>query len=312
MRRLPYLAVGIATVLASILPSAALAAPPEPNLHSNVPAHDMELAKKVQVRGDRGGAKPQRSSPTLATGTLADTYSGPKYAILIGISNYPGTSSDLALCDEDALDMRDALVNKYGFTYDHIYMLLDREAGEPVIAGSLPATRQNIFDKIAQVKSVVDGQGGGEVVFFYSGHGGRAKADDGDTELVDECIWSYNGNSFDAIWDGELATAFYGWKADRLVFIFDSCYSGGMTDLAGAGRIVAMASTENALSYELSNLGNGEFTYWMIQQGMSALLADTKPQEGKVSVEEAFDYAKLNCRYDSPTASDLFTKDMLP
>ena len=101
----------------------------------------------------------------------------------------------------------------------------------------------------------------------------------------------------------------YGGNATKLTVV-------DVTDLAKPGRIITMASTENTLSYEFSSLGNGEFTYYMIQKGMYGFLAD-KYDDGAdlipdVTVEEAWDYAKLNCRYDSITISDGFENDLLP
>ena len=153
-----------------------------------------------------------------------------------------------------------------------------------------------------------------EVVFFYSGHGGRGKANDFDREVTDECIWVHDGSSLVPIWDGELAAEFSTCKSNRITFIFDSCYAGGMTDLKGNGRIVAMASTENTLSYELSDIENGEFTYWMIQLGMYLHEADKFDSISNVfdvTVEEAWDYSKLNCKYDSVVISDGFANDLL-
>ncbi len=93
-------------------------------------------------------------------------------------------------------------------------------------------------------------------------------------------------------------------------------YAGGMTDLKGTGRIVAMASTENTLSAEYASLSNGEFTYYMVDKGMIDYLADKYDDLSDdipdVTIEESWDYAKLFCRYDSITISDNFTNDLLP
>jgi len=270
-----------------------------------VPARDVELARKVQIKGEKGSGKPPRTTPQAATGELGEGASGKKFAIVVGISNYPGTANDLEYCDDDARDMIAAL-NGYGF--DSITPFIDSEDSSKMVA-----TRTNIITAIEDLAGQV--YLGDEVVFFFSGHGGRGRADDYDSEKIDECIWVHDSGSLVPIWDGELAALFQNFDTDRIVFIFDSCYAGGMNDLKAAGRIVAMASTENSLSYELSNLGNGEFTYNMIEQGMISHLADKYDSiKGyyDVTIEEAWDYAKLNCRYDSITLSDSFTGDLLP
>jgi hypothetical protein len=88
-----------------------------------------------------------------------------------------------------------------------------------------------------------------------------------------------------------------------------------MTDLKKDGRIVAMASTETTLSYEMSSLANGEFTYYMIDKGIVGGYAekyDSIVGQSDITIEEAWDYAKLNCRSDSITLSDSFVNDLLP
>jgi hypothetical protein len=302
------LAISVSIALLFLLVNATgIAAESNKDGSSPVFARDVELAKKIQVERGKGSAKPPKTTTTYAsTGNIGAEITGSKYAIVIGISNYPGTNNDLELCDDDANDVLDALVDTYHFDAANIIKLIDSENDSEMVA-----TRDSIFNAIDEIKGQV--VAGDEVVFFFSGHGGRGKADDNDKEVIDECIWAHNGSSsLLPIWDGELATAFSGFETDRIIFIFDSCYAGGMTDLAGPGRVVAMASTENSLSYEISGIGNGEFTYYMIDQGiLSGLLAD-KNTDGAVTVEEAWDYAKLNCRYDSVTISDSFPDDLLP
>ena len=88
-----------------------------------------------------------------------------------------------------------------------------------------------------------------------------------------------------------------------------------MTDLKATGRVVAMASAETSLSYEWSSLNNGEFTYYMIEQGMTAGKADKYdniPGVPDVTIEEAYDYAKANRIRNTPTISDSFVNDLLP
>ena len=278
--------------------------------HNPVYATDVELAMKITVDGTPKAApadKPQGNKPGktagAATGTLGSTVSGNRYAIIIGISDYPGTGSDLQYSDDDARDVYSALTGNYSFAAANIISLIDQGA-----------TRANIISAIETIGGLATTND--EVVFFFSGHGGRGKANDGDSEATDECIWAHEGGKLVPIWDGELRDAFAGYNTSRIVFIFDSCYSGGMTDLAATGRVIAMASAENSLSYEWGGLiSNGEFTYYMIEQGMTLGLAekpDNTPGVTDVTVEEAFDYAKANRMRNTPTISDNFQYDLLP
>jgi hypothetical protein len=292
----------------SVMPGVASA---KENAHAfkAVPAKDIELVKKGTLHGppaNAGGGKKQNVG--TATGVLGEPCSGNKYAVIIGISDYPGTSNDLEYGDDDALTMKDVLLSVYGFPSENVITLVDSQA-----------TAQNIQDKVNTIKdSEVSGD---EVVFFFSGHGAKGVANDGDKEKIDESIvcWG-DGETFAYIWDGQLKDWFAGFDTSRIIFIFDSCLSGGMTDLAGPGRIINMASTETGYSYELDSLQHGEFTYYFVEKGIGEGQADIYDHNGDsilnqnadVVVEEAFDYTKANCQYDKPTISDNFSYDLQP
>ncbi|MEM3536361.1 MAG: caspase family protein [Candidatus Bathyarchaeia archaeon] len=221
-----------------------------------------------------------------------------RWAVIIGISDYYGTANDLQYCDDDAKDFYNALVNKYGYLADHITMLIDSQA-----------TKANILAAISWLRS---NEGpGDEVIFFYSGHGTYSTYDvDGDGEKRDECIIPWECSSSYLIWDGNLKAEFSTFESTRILFYFDSCYAGGMTDLAGTGRLICMACKETQTSLESSTWKNGQFTYYFVDQGMLAGKADAN-NDGVVTCEEAFDYAKARCSRQTPTISDAFTNDML-
>jgi hypothetical protein len=277
--------------------------------HKPVPATDVVLVKKVTLKGGHPGGGGRKKSAEAATGFLGARCTGTKYAIVIGISDYPGDSSDLEYADDDADEMASVLVSAYGFDAVNITVLENGSANDTAIMGA-----------IAAVEAQADSDD--EVVFFFSGHGMSGKADDGDGEKVDEAIVSQNeaGDEFVPIWDGELEKAFAGFKTDRIVFIFDSCLAGGMDDLEGTDRVVLMACAEHGYSYEGDQWGNGEFTYYLAQYGIGLGEAnihdyddDHKLSEpDQVTAEEAFDYAKANCRFDRPVIADSFADDLLP
>jgi hypothetical protein len=100
----------------------------------------------------------------------------------------------------------------------------------------------------------------------------------------------------------------------RIVFIFDSCLSGGMAVLKGTNRVVNMACSATGLSYEGATWGggHGQFTWYFAEEGMYNQKADVKPIDTKVTVEEAFDYAKSKCVSQSPVIADGFANDLLP
>ena len=288
----------VALLLLAISTPAVLAKSDGPG---QVNATDVQIVKKVTLKGPaaRGG----KTAPTAATGILGNLTQGAKYAIVIGINDYPGSGSDLQYTVADADEMKYVLLNTYEF--DYVIELTNTNA-----------TRTAIYEAINTIKGVAES--GDEVVFFFSGHGAKGKADDGDKNNVDQSIVVQEvvqGTlQFAFIWDGELVQWFSGFPTSRIIFVFDSCLSGGMSVLKAPGRVVCMASTINSMSLEGAAWGggHGQFTYYFAEEGMGMKKADVRPQDNKVTVEEAFDYANANCKSQTPTIADGFTNDLLP
>lgn len=140
-----------------------------------------------------------------------------KYAVVVGIDDYPGTSHDLRGPTDDASLIRDALVNRYGFQDRNIVFLRDGEA-----------TRLGIANAILRHL----GQAGpnGTAVFFYSGHGTHTNENIGITGQYDP----ESGNDRDealAVYDGiildeELNYLFQHIRADHTLIMVDACFSG--------------------------------------------------------------------------------------
>lgn len=292
--------------------------PPEDhrtNLESKPsPATDVEIVKKASLPGKGKLAitgKPPKTSEGAAAGIVGSSVSGSgiRYAIIVGIANYPGTGNDLRYSDNDAYAMKDVLVNGYNFDASNIRLLID-EGNGPTTTQPTNATVQEIYNAVSDIKSKATKDD--EVVFFFSGHGGKGIANDGDSEKQDESIISHDGVNLIHIWDGDLKNLFSDFQTSRIVFIFDSCVSGGMTDLSVSGRVINMATEEKGLNtaVELDSLGYGEFTYYFAIKGLGQKLADTNLADGTVTIEEAFDYSKKNVDYDHPTINDKFENDL--
>ncbi len=87
-----------------------------------------------------------------------------QWALLIGVSNYPGEIQDLRFAGVDARSIKDLLVSSAGFGEDHVRLLTDDGVGEA------KATRQNIFAAIDQYLAPRV-QPGHEIIIFLAGHG---------------------------------------------------------------------------------------------------------------------------------------------
>lgn len=140
-----------------------------------------------------------------------------KYALCIGINDYPGTGSDLSGCVNDAKDWKAVLTSK-GFTTQ---LMLDKQA-----------TRQNM---LASMKAIVkQAMAGDTVVLTYSGHGTFIPDEDGDEpDGTDECLCPYDINTKGPITDDELFEVFDSKaKGVKLIFLSDSCHSGTVARFA--------------------------------------------------------------------------------
>jgi hypothetical protein len=294
-----YIVLAAITILLLLVANPVLAAPSKDN-HKPVSATDIEIVKKVTLKGP--AAKGGKPSGFAATGILGDQlpFGGKRYAIVIGINDYPGSSSDLQYAVNDANEMASILTDLYHFD---IVDTLTNSA----------ATYEKIQGKIETLETTAGTSD--EVVFFFSGHGAKGKANDSDRNNTDQSIVVNKADgSWGYIWDGELKSWFSNFTVNRIVFIFDSCLSGGMAVLNAPGRVVNMACSINGLSYEGDAWGggHGQFTYYFAEEGMHDKNADVRPKDTYVTVEEAFDYAKVNCQFQTPTITDGFTSDMLP
>ena len=96
-------------------------------------AKNVELVKKMTVHDpfdikgqpENPGNSDRQEETGVATGTLGSIITtGNKYAIVIGIADYPGDSSDLVYTDEDAEEMYKALTTLYGYNSENIYQLI--------------------------------------------------------------------------------------------------------------------------------------------------------------------------------------------
>lgn len=111
-----------------------------------------------------------------------------KYALCIGINDYPGTHIDLSGCVNDAKNWAKVFTQR-GFTVE---MLLNKEAKGKAI-------RQRIQSLFKKAKS------GDFVVIQFSGHGSFVPDEDSDEpDGTNECICLYDVMRKGPITDGEL------------------------------------------------------------------------------------------------------------
>jgi hypothetical protein len=143
-----------------------------------------------------------------------------KYAVLVGISTYPPSlHANLDGPAQDVREVRDVLVNRYGFRPQNVLVLMNREGNRRQI---LEAAQRHL------------GQAGpsGVAVFYYSGHGtqldGNYGESDAEPDGKDEAIavWGSGEDGGSLVLDDELGALSDRLRAGRALFILDACHSG--------------------------------------------------------------------------------------
>ena len=272
------------------------------------------------------------SFPVAAAGDqLKDT--GQRWAVIIGISDYQNLG-DLDNAVNDALDMKSVLINSCNFASDHVYTYTNGQASKRSIqnALSLMSTRAGPSDM---------------VLFYFSGHGDQMDRDlspydeaDGMDEVI--CPYDSYSDSYDRdISDDELQTWLGRINSKNTICIFDTCNSGGMVkgsrigaiygaskaspaveafvwndgisedlikDARSSKYVMLMASDDDESAVDSSRLGNGVFTYYLIE-GLTSTSANSD-SDRYISIEEAFTYAQAaSTRYDSRMHPQIYDGD---
>lgn len=147
---------------------------------------------------------------------------GLKRALLVGI-NYVGTSYELYGCINDATNMMAQLQGYFPMCTDY-RLITDETPVKP--------TKANIM---AAIDWLVTGLRPGEnVMFHFSGHGGRVRDTNGDEVTgLDSCIYPVNGGRLETIIDDELraALAVRIPAGSKCLVVLDCCHSGTAVDL---------------------------------------------------------------------------------
>ncbi|MGQ9609622.1 MAG: caspase family protein [bacterium] len=230
---------------------------------------------------------------------------GKRYSVIIGINEYKNDGiTSLSVAKNDAQAIYNLITDPMlgGFPKENVRLLTDAQA-----------SRENIIKIIGdwlpnQVSS------DDLVMIFYAGHGGvefdkTGEEPDGKRKY----IIPYDANPNDlfstAIANSEITILLEKIQSNKMIFLIDCCYSGGVTtgkeiirsvsppstkiqtdvynDFSGSGRAVISASLPDQVSFELSNLNHGVFTYSLLKalsgeadlnkDGLVALISEIYP-----------------------------------
>lgn len=220
-----------------------------------------------------------------------------RWALLIGINDYAGSTQDTIGSRQDAQSLRQHLLNLH-WRRDHIMLLTDRNA-----------TASRILDAIKWLAAKTDEHS--TVVFHYAGHEKPLRTDvDNDREARDVALWAADNR---LVPDGALATALARVRVARMWIHLATCRAGGFDDpgMLAAGRIITYSSPEREYSYEDPKRKHSVFGYYVIVRGLMRPEADSD-RNGRVSVEEAFRFARPLVRDRTGNRQHPFVVDHAP
>jgi len=232
------------------------------------------------------------------TKTVTVTYSNPveKYAILVGIDDYPGEEKDLSASVASMNAIYDLLTIRYEFQEENVFRFTDSSAKEMPIFYAL----EDIVEE-EQIDS------NDIFVFYFSGHGGV----------------NLSGNEYLYLNDSESDSRFYDCELDlvakylrkyyepTVIMILDSCYSGGMAeetdippDRDGVDTekaLVLMGTSADKEVYEIKYFDVSLFTHFLYRAFTSSAKFADSDGNTKVSIEEAFNFARKEVKVISLT-----------
>jgi hypothetical protein len=172
------------------------------------------ISFKIRCKNERSDHKNRTTEPSEEA---------KKFALCIGINDYPGTSNDLSGCVNDANDWKKELASR-GFA---VQSLLNSGATKEAMSTS-------IRDLIGEARR------GDLVVIAYSGHGSWVPDEDNDEgDGRDEvlCPYDIGTEGGGPLTDDELYELFEQREPGvRIVMISDSCHSGSVTKSMDKGK----------------------------------------------------------------------------
>lgn len=160
-------------------------------------------------------------------------------ALCVGI-NYVGTPYELYGCINDATNMQTQLQTFFPACKGY-RLITDQTPVKP--------TRQAILDGLAWLVSGL--KAGENVLFHFSGHGGRVADRNGDeVSGMDSCIYPVNGGRMEMITDDELRALLAAKvpAGSKCFVVLDCCHSGTAIDMRYTWQTpsaTALAYTEN-------------------------------------------------------------------
>lgn len=245
----------------------------------NVEEGDVFIAEIYAYgRGDR--CRYQITSKLIPDNRVSRSdVSGNVWAVIVGISGYPGESA-LNRASQDALEMYEILLLSGFITEENTVFLADENA-----------TREDIVESIKRISRLVSP--GDVFLFFFSGHGCQDRYSEGVLEIdgYDEGICPYPVGRDDDIYDDEIAEMLP--EGIDCVIFLDACHSGGFVEdiLKYDNRLVITASEEDR------EVGERVLTPILLR-ALSGRADENRDRY--ISSEELIDYVRFHSKHTCP------------
>jgi uncharacterized caspase-like protein len=228
-----------------------------------------------------------------------------RWAVVIGVGQYEGTEiPQLRYSVPDAEAIAEILIGSAGFKKEHVLLLTDKTPKSP--------TLRNIKWALGTFLARSAGKED-TVLIFFAGHGApevdpRGIEGDGLAKYLVPIDADPEDLFSTALPMDDIYTIFARIESERVVVFLDTCYSGAaggrtfaskkrrgaaVDDLflerltRSKGRVIITASQPNEVSLELTELGHGLFTYYLVQGLKGA--ADLN-RDGMVALQELYEY----------------------
>ncbi|MEL6615419.1 MAG: caspase family protein, partial [Bacteroidota bacterium] len=101
------------------------------------PAPTRNMPRTTPRQPPEARPEPPRVERPLAVATPVRAPADGRFALLVGISDYPGTRDDLPSGEHDVEAMRRVLVERYGYRPENVRTLLDRDATRGAIRAAI-------------------------------------------------------------------------------------------------------------------------------------------------------------------------------
>ena len=270
---------------------------------ASAPPQGKQKPRPKPTTPEQTKAVPTDTKPATPKLPLADD----QWALLVGVSNYPGQIQKLTYPSKDARAIKDLLTSSARLPEDHIRLLTDDGQGDA------KATRQNILAAIDNLATRV--QPNHQVIVFLAGHGiarglgAQAKSYFLPVDVDASSKEALERTGLDL---EELSRRLGNLKASQFTIFMDACREdpfpgrgikgNTMTDVMARGLRVAPTQTQatgapptsvvfyacqvGERAYEDPKLEHGVFTYYILS-GIRELANRPENWEAKIKIAHA-------------------------